>query len=268
MSDKETLTFISTGSNQMIVANWDWVQRTFPADPEPAESTRTADATTPTEIKANKEIKESGALEATPATAPTAMTQAQDATTVLKPTPPSPTPAHEAHPPLEANEETKAVDGTKAVDVHEPAIKAPVEAAVAHVAHCADPAMSATPADPLNEANPAIPANEGRQAKVAPAHTATRVQNPEVTEPLHTDAPMTESHSEPEPESERDPMRETVNPKLSTDPVPPSDVMTATHDRSPTSERMVLTVENDGESFFATPLADATPVKQDRKSVV
>lgn len=261
MSDNETLTFISTGSNQMIVANWDWVQRTFPADQEPTASTRSADATTPAETKATKETKQSGALQATPATAPKEANEVQDATAVEKTAPLSSAPTHEAHQTPKANEETEATDVTKAAGVTELTIKAPVEAAVAHFAHSADPAISATPADPTQEANPAIPANEGRETKAAPAHTATRAQNPEVTEPLLTDAPVTEFHSEPEPESTRDPMRETANPKPSTDPVPPSDVMTATHDTSATSERMALTVDNDGESFFATPLPDAAPVK-------
>lgn len=264
MSDKETLTFISTGSNQMIVANWDWVQRTFPADQAPAESTRSADPTTSTETKATKEIKEkkvSGAPQATPATAPKEANEAQDATAGPKTTLPTSAPTHganEAHPILdapEAHEETKATVVTKAVDVNEPAMEAPVEVSATN------PAYAAISADPANEANPANPANEGSAAKAAPAHTATRAQNPEVTEPLHTDAPVTESHSEPEPESTREPLRETVNPMPSTDSVPPSDVMTATHDASATSERMALTVDNDGESFFATPLADAAPVK-------
>lgn len=258
MSDKETLTFISTGSNQMIVANWDWVQRTFPADQDPAESTRSADATTPTETKANKEIKESGAPQGTPATAPKAMTQAQDATAVPKPTLPTSAPtlgANEAHPTPEVHEETKATVVTKAVDVNEPATEAPVEAAVAN------PADSADPATPANEANPTTPAHEGLETKAVPAETAPRAESPSVTEPMLTETPVTESHSEPEPVSEREPMSETVNPMPSTDPVPPSDVPTATHEAPATSERMALTVDNDGESFFATPLADAAPVK-------
>ncbi len=264
MSDKETLTFISTGSNQMIVANWDWVQRTFPADQEPAESTGAAKATTPTETKATKEIKEkkvSGAPQTTPATAPKEANEAQDATAVPKTTLPTsaPTPgANEAHPTPEApeaHEETKATVVTKAVDDNEPATDALVEAAVAN------PADSADPATPANEVNPVNLANEGLEAKAAPAELATRAESPSVTEPVLTDAHVTESHSEPEPVPEREPKSETVTPMPSTDPVSQSDVMTATHDALSTSERMALTVDNDGESFFATPLADAAPVK-------
>lgn len=258
MSDKETLTFISTGSNQMIVANWDWVQRTFPADEAPTESTRSADPTTPSEIKATQEIKEtkkSAAPQTTPATAPKEANEAQDATTVQKTTLPTSAETQEEHPTPEAHEEIKATVVTKAVDENEPATEAPVEAAVAN------PADSTDPATPANEANPTTPANERLEAKVAPAETAPRAESPSVTEPVLSDATVTESHSEPEPVPERESICETVTPIPSTDPVRQSDVMTATHDAPATSERMTLTVDNDGESFFATPLADAAPVK-------
>lgn len=248
----------------MIVANWDWVQRTFPADEAPAASTRSADPTTPTENTATKEIKEtkqSAAPQATPATAPKEANEAQDATAVPRTTLPTSAPtlgANEAHPILdapEANEETKATDETKPVDVNEPATEALVEVAVAN------PADSADPATPAHEANPTTLANERLGAKAAPAETATRALSPKVTEPMLSDAPVTESHSEPEPVPERESMSETVTPMPLTDPVRQSDVMTATHEALATSERMALTVDNDGESFFATPLADATPVK-------